>query len=772
MPKRGCKAPLPCLCRQLVEGLGVLSRKSAWLPAAQPLPGCVAPSGRRALDACLTAWIWFCVAGGLLPLPAAGSDSLLMTSLAYDAAATSEAGVEFRAFRAKSGAAGGLHALRFDDKGERLLWRAEERLAGMTPGERVILTYARGAAGLPFVYDRLNEAQRAVLDPSEVLWLRGLGNSRRLGPIIRSQPLFVGRPLAAGRSRAPYPTALGDRYADFANSFRQRRELVYVGANDGMLHAFAAGTGVEVFAYVPNKLIDGDQGFATRLDSRLEEPDRVRPLVDLTPTAEDVFVRSRANAGSKSWRTLLVGGLGDGGKGYFALDVTDPDASFRSAEQAAGAVLWEFTDLDDTYPTRADGQPLAGADGSRMRDQQGGLVKDLGYALSQARVGMSNAEGANGEKEWVVLFGNGHGSTAGSATLFVLFIDRGLDGWTAGEFRKLSSFRPSMAGGAVPNGLGEPALVDLDLNGTVDRAYAGDLQGNLHRFDLSDEAPSNWSASVIFQARNAEDDAAPLPITARPHVLKHPHQAGFMLVFGTGLGTDPEDQASAGIQSLFGIWDADEGKGRHSSAPVGQASLVRQRMTNIRGAADALFEWQRIVSKQEVRYRQSAAGRSAVLGWRLDFDAPRLGASAGAAEHPGEHVHGRLLAWDDLLFVTTVLPGPADGEGWLGGVLPISIMTGASPGRPVLDLNGDGELNDKDLATWEGRTYAPGILVAAEEFGGALVGCRLLPPGERSSSGSPLLVLAGGQERRFIRLGAPARLRQGRLSWRELTEFD
>ena len=762
----------------------MLSCKSTRLLAARSLPGCVAPSRRRTWDVRLRMQIWFCVAGGLPPLPAAGSDSLLMTSLAYGAAATGEAGVEFRAFRARSGAVGGLHALRFDDKGERLLWRAEGRLAGMRPSERVIVTHSRGAAGLPFLYDRLNEAQQAVLDPSEVLWLRGVGNSRRLGPIIRSQPQFVGRPLAAGRSRAPYPMALGDRYADFANSYRQRRELVYVGANDGMLHAFDAGTGAEVFAYVPNKLIDGDQGFATRLDSRLEQPDRVRPLVDLTPTVEDVFVLPRANAGSKTWRTLLVGGLGAGGKGYFALDVTDPDASFRSAEQAAGAVLWEFTDLDDTYPTRANGQPLVGADGLRVRDQQGGLVKDLGYAVSQARVGMSNAEGANGEKEWVALFGNGHGSTAQSATLFVLFIDRGLDGWAAGEFRKLSSLGPSMAGETAPNGLGEPALVDLDLNGTIDRAYAGDLQGNLHRFDLSDEAPSNWSATVIFQACSAEDDAAPLPITARPHVVKHPQKAGFMVVFGTGLGIDPEDEASTGIQSLFGVWDADDGAGRHSSAPVSQASLVRQRMTNIRGATDDLFERQRIVSNQAVRYRQSAAGRSAVLGWRLDFDAPRLGASAGAAEHPGEQVHGRLLVWDGLLFVTTVVPGSADGEVPLGGVLPISIMTGGSPSRPVLDLNGDGELNDKDLAVLDGRAYAPGILVAAEEFGGALVGCRLLPPGERpsngssnglpngSQNGSPLLVLAGGQERRLIRLGAPARPQQGRLSWRELTEFD
>lgn len=718
--------------------------------------------------------LWAGLAALACPPPvavAAFADTMQLSSLAYDATATTGGGVEFRALNNLSTATGDLQAFRFDGDRERLLWRAGEQLAGIAPADRVIVTYARGDGGRPFEHDRLSEAQQAVLDPAEVLWLRGVGNSRRLGAIVRSQPVLVGPARAAGRNRPPYPLAMGDRYADFASSVRNRRELLYAGANDGMLHAFDAGTGNEAFAYVPNKLIDGEQGFAARLDSRVDEPNRFRRLVDLTPTVEDVFMRPRANA-RKAWRTLLIGGLGEGGKGYFALDITDPDRAFASAQQAASAVLWEFTDLDDAYPVAADGQPLTGLGGVRIHDQHGGLIKDLGYAVSQARVGMSNAEDANGEKEWVALFGNGHGSTAGSATLFVLFLDRGLDGWAAGDFLKLSSFPPGVPNEAAPNGLGEPALVDLDLNGTIDRAYAGDLQGNLHRFDLSDKASSNWSGAVVFQASSAEDDAAPLPISARPHVFKHPHKDGFMVVFGTGLDTGPEDEVNTDIQSLFGIWDADDGTGRGSSTVISQANLVRQRVTNVRGGNDALFKRQRIVSNQGVYYRLSATGRSAVLGWRLDFDAPRVGASAGAAEHPGERAHGCPLVWDGLLFVTTVLPGSADGEGSPGGILPINLLTGGSPSRPVLDLNGDGELNDRDLVTADGRAYAPGVLFAAQDFDGPLVGCRLLPPANRSPSASPLLVLSGGEDRRTIRLGSPAHPQQGRLSWRELTEFD
>ena len=731
------------------------------------------PSGNQRLDVRPLLWAGLAALAGSPPVSVAASEGTMqLSSLAYDATATGPGGVEFRALNNLSAAAGDLQAFRFDGDHTRLLWRAGEQLAGVAPSERVIVTYAPGGAGVPFEHDRLNEAQQAVPDPSEVLWLRGEGNGRRLGAILRSEPVLVGRARASGRNHAPYPLALGDRYADFASSVRNRRELIYVGANDGMLHAFDVGTGAEVFAYVPNKIIDGDQGFATRLDVRVRAPDRFHPLVDLTPTVEDVFLRPRADAKNKAWRTLLIGGLGTGGKGYFALDVTDPDGTFAAAEQAAGAVLWEFTDLDDAYPVTAGGEPLTGLGGARIRDQHGGLIKDLGYAVSQARLGMSNAEGADGENEWVALFGNGHGSTAGNATLFVLFIERGLDGWAAEDFRKLSSLPPGIPDAAAANGLGEPALVDLDLNGTIDRAYAGDIQGNLHRFDLSAKDSSNWSATTIFQAQNAEDGATPLPIVARPHVSKHPHKAGFMVVFNTGREAGPEEEASTDVQSLFGIWDADDGSGQGFGTPVRQASLVRQRMINVRSANDALFERQRLVSNRPVRYRQATAGRSAVLGWRLDFAAPRLGASTGAAEHPGERVHGRLLVWDGLLFVTTVLPRSADGERWAGGVLPISLLTGGSPSRPVLDLNGDGELNDKDLVTADGRTYAPGILFTAQDFGGPLVGCRLLPPADRSPNSSPLLVLAGGENRRIVRLGAPARPRQGRLSWRELTEFD
>ena len=688
---------------------------------------------------------------GLFAVGLAWADAS-MASLAFSPASTREGGVEYRAFHDLRAVTGDLRAVRFDEGGQRVLWRAAQRLEQASPDERIIVTHGRaGWAGLPFEYGRLNASQRAVLDEAEVKWLRGEGNVQRLGPIVRSWPVFVGAPRAVRRNRAPYPLARGEAYARFAADWARRPGVVYVGANDGMLHAFDADRGDELFAYVPNKLIDGDQRFATRLDARAATPDRQFTLVDLTPTVEDAYVRLAPGRARKGWRTLLVGGLGAGGKGYFALDVTDPDTGFSSADEAALRVLWEFTDADDVPPLDEGGQPVTDL------DEDGAPVKDLGYATSQARVAMSNLSDAQGGNEWVAVWGNGGGSTAGRAALFVLFIDQGLDGWSAGDFVKLP------AGATL--GLGEPALVDLDLNGTVDWAYAGDLEGYLHRFDLSDPDPVNWSAAPIFQARYGSGDGLPQSITARPQVLKHPSRPGFMVVFGTGVSASPDERGDAAIQSLYGIWDSGEPIGE-SAGDLGAVPLARRRMVNIKRSANGSMGRYRVVSDAPVHYPLPGSPESGVRGWRLDLDAPRAGSVDGDVEHSGERPHPRLVAWGDLLLVTTLMPNWADG-GAVGAVMPIHWLTGGSPARPVLDLNGDGVLDGADLLPVDDAGQAPGIVFDANDFNGPLMAPWVLA----GLGGGGQLILAGGGSRRSEVIGAPLRRLAGRLSWREFSEF-
>ncbi len=685
--------------------------------------------------------------------PTANAGTLLQSTLGLNLPTSGEGATEFWVSNDLSAATGDLQAVRYVGEDVLPQWRAASQLQAASPSERVIVTSDGGRGGVPFEHGRLNENQRMVLDEAELQWLRGLGNPKRLGTIMRSQPVWVGPPPGFGRNRAPYPLSLGDRYATFVKNVASRPELLYVSANDGMLHAFDAAGGNEVFAFVPNKLIDGGQRFANRLDGRVATPDRLRLFLDLTPTVEDVFIRSGTGAADRAWRTVLIGGLGPGGKGYFALDITDPAHSFSSQDLAADAVLWEFTDADDAYPLNEDGTPLVDALGMRMRDEHGDPVKDLGLAKGQARMGMSNVEGADGEKEWVAVLGNGEGSTAGRSVLFVLFIDRGLDGWVTGEFIKLASNPAAVLDG--PNGLGEPALVDLDLNGTVDRAYAGDLMGNLHRFDLSDEDPSMWRAEVIFQVD--ANGGATQPIATRPQVFEHPNKPGLMLVFGTGQEAARGEDLGTDTQSLYGIWDAGNGLGLNRDS----VALVRQPLSNFAGRSGSAFDHQRIVLGHPVRYRLPTTSDPGVQGWRIDFDPPPAGVTSGSAEHPGERLQGSLLAWGNLVLVTTALP---DGG---HALLPLNFLTGTSPNWPVLDLNEDGQVDDGDMAQLGGATYAPGLLLEDLDLGGALARPRLLHRPEGA-----VLVLARGDEGQALRLGPPLGLGMGRLSWREIPEFD
>ena len=141
------------------------------------------------------------------------------------------------------------------------------------------------------------------------------------------------------------------------------------------------------------------------------------------------------------------------------------------------------------------------------------------------------------------------------------------------------------------------------------------------------------------------------------------------------------------------------------------------------------------------------------------------GSATGAAQHPGERVHQRLVAWGDLLLVSTRMPNWAAG-GALGAVLPIKWATGASPRRPVLDLNGDGLLNESDLLAVDDGARAPGIVLDAGDFSGPLAAPLVLP-----SFGGGQLVLAGGLNRRSQAVGPPVFQLAGRLSWREFREF-
>jgi len=350
--------------------------------------------------------------------------------------------------------------------GDQESWSAAEILDAMEDlSDRNIFT-ATGAFGLNSVDALTEEDQVKYLRGDRSLEFQNGGNYRnrdsRLGDIINSEPAY-------------------------------HNGVVYVGANDGMLHAFDAKTGKELFAYIPSMVHENLH--------KLTDPEySYQYFVNGSPTVRKI--------GDKR---VLVGGLRQGGKGYFALDVTDPD------NMSHDNVLWEFTAEDDP---------------------------DLGYSFSRPIIRETNAG-------WVVLFGNGYNSANGDAILFAIDIN------TGDVVEKIVTD----TGGS--NGIvGAVAAIDPDFDGYIDFVYAGDLKGNLWKFDL--QASNDWGVAYnkscpydnncpLFTARNAAGDVQ--PITSQPDVMFHCQYPGYLVVFGTGKLVSELDFGNTQAQNVYGIWD-------------------------------------------------------------------------------------------------------------------------------------------------------------------------------------------------------------------------
>ncbi len=286
-------------------------------------------------------------------------------------------------------------------------------------------------------------------------------------------------------------------------------EYLYVGANDGMLHVFSAVTGAEVFAYIPS--------FVYSNLKELANPDYThRYFVDLSP-----FIGLDGNDD-----VLLIGGLGKGGKGYFCLDI---DVA-NPGNFTAGDVKWE-------YPNS----------GSTLNE-----VANMGYTFSEPTIIKTENAGK------VLIFGNGYDSANARALLYVL-------NPTTGALLKIidTGFGSPNPGDDNCNGLSTPTFIDSNNNGKADFAYAGDLRGNVWKFDISG-AVANWEVvyqdssgdpQPLFQARDASGN--PQPITTRLAVKSHcvKGYSGYIVIFGTGKFNSSSDFTDNSVQAVYGIWD-------------------------------------------------------------------------------------------------------------------------------------------------------------------------------------------------------------------------
>jgi Tfp pilus assembly protein, tip-associated adhesin PilY1 len=465
------------------------------------------------------------------------------------------------------------------------LWSTATTL--VTGTTRLIATSTGPGTGLgvPFAYANLSTNEKAILNSSDgtgssattdnlgsqrVDWLSGSraneGSTFRtrgsiLGAIFGSQPAYVATPNGNYSDSFPSnsPEAVSvtndatSSYASFLTKYASRSPVVYVGANDGMLHAFdARGTsdaGSELWAYVPASVYPN-----LPAQSKLKSF-AFTPTVDGSPVTGDVFFGPASSATKPvgSWHTLLVGSLRYGGRGVFAMDITDSTKP-ANATAVASKVLWEFN--SDSVSTA-------------------GTPANLGYTFGTpviARIAWTNSGTSVGR--WVVLVPGGYfpdDSTAAAASnaYSSLFI---LDAQTGTLLKEIRT--PTGTGATTSHGLTTPVLGDYDGDQVADVAFAGDLDGNLWRIDLSSaslaSSTQSQGVSLLFKPAAANKQS----ITTAPRLVADPNSAYFMVVFGTGRFLSTADTADTTVQSIYGVRDP----GANVTTPIGVASLVQQTL--------------------------------------------------------------------------------------------------------------------------------------------------------------------------------------------------
>jgi type IV pilus assembly protein PilY1 len=439
-----------------------------------------------------------------------------------------------------------------------------------------------------------------------------------LGDIQNSSPAWVGPPgapySAAWTDRLyssdTMPENTGTQtYAEFASAASStnpggeatRLNVVYVGSNDGMMHGFRTGAfnadgsyntsapndGYEVLAYMPNEVVndiheamDPPDPPTTTTPTYDATLDFTSPsyghnfFVDSTPDADDLFYGG-------TWHTWLVSGQGAGGNTIFALDITNP-GSYTAAPTGTGGSAADPTFLETNASTLVLGEWVGGTSTynatTRTTTTTNGNFSCTGDANCSQSLG--NTYGTpqvrrmhNGQ--WAVIFGNGFGSPTGDAGIFIMLVDPTNPLANAPTFYYLStsngspcvpSTGPTSAGPgstvsgstAGGNGIGYTASVDLDGDHVIDYIYAGDLQGNLWRFDVTSASPANWAVTcgALFKTNTGQ------PITTAVVAasgIAGGTQQRLMIIFGTGQKIPATNTTAVSYsmaqEDLYGVWD-------------------------------------------------------------------------------------------------------------------------------------------------------------------------------------------------------------------------
>lgn len=558
-------------------------------------------------------------------------------------------------------------------------WKASTKLDAMTVSTRKIVVGNRGATSSPvavnFLWADIETALQADLNkasPSSssdslgsdrLSYLRG-DKTRESNP-FRKRTTLLGDIINSGVAYSGVPTAsiTSSSYSTFYNANASRTPAVFVGANDGMLHAFnaSAAGGNELFAYIPSWM-------GPKL-SALTSPSYVgahQSYVDSTPVVAEAEVLNASSV--LEWQTVLVSGTGSGGQGVFALDVTDPTAF------SASKVKWEFTNIDD---------------------------QDMGYVVGRPQIlkMRTSAYGAAATYKWFAVVGSGANNYvasvggnfgSGQPTLFLLDLSKPTgQAWSLGtNYFKISVPVNSTLASTRATGLFNFKAA-LGTAREVTQIFMGDLHGNLWKLDFSLVGTTDWTmaklspfktgsgtSTVPYPMFIAKDGSGNVqPITMAPSIANGPIPGTKNILFGTGKYLESSDRTSTNQASFYMVYDNDSstmdplvGSAVRASAVSGRARLKQGTSTAATASTAGVITVPAFTLGRAITDLNTEVIRS---GWYFDY------ATAGERQ-----ISSATLTGDTVIFGSLIPGGASTGS--------CSVATGGGNQYTVNILTGGG----------------------------------------------------------------------------------
>lgn len=598
-----------------------------------------------------------------------------------------------------------------------LNWDAATRLASRSPSTRIIYTtdntsrleFSTSTSAL--TYQMLGVAPGAR--DNVITTIRSL----RLGDIFHSTPVVVGAP-----SRYFADVTGMEARQEFVDTYAHRKRVIVAGANDGMLHAFNAGnwndgatppgydagTGSEEWAYIPGFLLANLKNFTTLSSHNY--------YVDSAPAVADIWVDttpppSLAAKLQDEWHTVVIGGAGKGGKGYFALDITNPQ------DTGYPAFRWELTNdpahadrkyIGQTWSTPAIGKVLKVVT-SGVNDYPvdqwvaivgGGMGVPTGNgALKPTAVDLTGSSGWPRTIASIAVDSTGNAPASGTVTITlasninrkatgsyssktptsfenVLFPDPGggsrviypvgsrvswgggvegnaifiLNPWTGAILQRLSD--PGMGNVVAP-----PTIL-TDASGYISRVYVGDLNGNVWRATLDNTFTWTLGGAPFFTiggttySKNIYTKAA----------VSSGIGGEYWISFGTGDRENPMDVSSGSNGAVFMVKDADPFNRRGMTTTTKTESDLQSENSFLNAV-----------------YANSNGGSSTIAFTGLGNNSGWYGSLGGGSLTTGEKMLSAPAVFNNNIYFTTFQPEASPCQvGGTARIYGFGTLTGAS----------------------------------------------------------------------------------------------